>query len=157
MLILGVDPGVNGALCWVEYPQKEVLKISRFPVIPVPGNSVEKNRLDIQELIILLGTSLAPNQIVLEYPNIIGGNMPIAQVLFFCTLGKIEACLTGLAPITRVNPLEWKKPYNLIKKSKGESTKTAKQIFNGLVINNADIAEACLMTHWFFNYYTGEK
>ncbi|MDX1810439.1 MAG: hypothetical protein R3240_00705 [Gammaproteobacteria bacterium] len=152
--IWGVDPGIKGALSVINFPEKKILRIERFESIPVPGNKIEKNRIDALALKKLLNELPKPDKIILEYPNIIAGNMKIAQVLFFKTLGNIEACLAGYGEIVRVNPTEWKKSFNLIKKGKGESTKTAKQLFNDKRITNADIAESALLAYWGYYYLT---
>jgi len=121
MIILGIDPGVSGAISVLE--NKKVIEIYDMPTMidgkknkkQVNGSQVTniiKERLDSNKEII----------VVVEHVNAMPGQGVTSMFNFGQSFGVIKGVCSALSiPIYFVRPTKWKKYFNLIKTNKDAS------------------------------------
>ena len=126
-MILGIDPGLSGALCLYEHPHATIIDI---PTIEVKTNNSTKRQVDLYQLGNWL--DLHRNQIskaVIEHV----GSMPAQGVTssfnFGFTAGAIQgAVAANQIPVVLVRPNIWKKHFGLIGQTKDASRAAASRI-----------------------------
>ena len=123
MLIIGIDPGISGAICFFEDGQ--VKEIIDMPVMadgkknkrqingPQTYNEILKrtNKLEKKDIIV-----------VIEQVSAMPGQGVTSMFNFGQSFGVIKGICSALSlPIHFVRPTKWKKHFNLIKTHKDAS------------------------------------
>ena len=125
MKIVGIDPGLSGAVAILE--NNKVLNIFNIPVMS--EGKKNKRQLNSALLVNLLKENIIPNEevaVVVEQVNAMPGQGVTSMFNFGQTFGAIKGICAALElPIFFVRPSKWKKHFELINSSKDSSrTKT---------------------------------
>ena len=121
MKIIGIDPGLNGAIAILE--DKKVLGIFDMPVMA--EGKKNKRQLNSAQLVNILKENIQKNEeinIVVEQVNAMPGQGVTSMFNFGQTFGAIKGICAALElPIFFVRPSKWKKHFELINSSKDSS------------------------------------
>ena len=121
MKIIGIDPGLSGAIAILE--DKKVLKIFDMPVM----SEGKKNKRQINSalLVKILNENISKADeisVVIEQVNAMPGQGVTSMFNFGQTFGAIKGICAALElPIFFVRPSKWKKHFELINSSKDAS------------------------------------
>ena len=108
---LGIDPGLMGALCWMDASTSAVLHIADLPVT-VEG---KKKSIDAVAFMALLKRHPRPCRAVVELVGSRPTDSRPGAFTFGRNLGAIEALIQAHEiPLQRVAPLTWRKAAGLV-------------------------------------------
>ena len=129
MKIIGIDPGLSGAIAVLE--NNKVLKIFDMPVMS--EGKKNKRQLNSAQLVKLLKNNINPDEetvIVVEQVNAMPGQGVTSMFNFGQTFGAIKGVCAALQlPIFFVRPSKWKKHFELINSSKDSSRTKAIEMY----------------------------
>ena len=121
MKIIGIDPGLSGAIAILE--NNRVLKIFDMPVMS--EGKKNKRQLNSAQLVKLLSDYISDKDevsVVVEQVNAMPGQGVTSMFNFGQTFGAIKGICAALKlPIFFVRPSKWKKHFELINSSKDAS------------------------------------
>ena len=121
MKIIGIDPGLSGAIAILE--NNKVEKIFDIPVMP--EGKKNKRQLNSAQLVKLLKDNVSNKEevaIVVEHVTAMPGQGVTSMFNFGQTFGAIKGICAALGlPIFFVRPAKWKKHFDLINSSKDAS------------------------------------
>ena len=122
MKIIGIDPGLSGAIAILE--NKKVLKFFDMPVMS--EGKKNKRQLNSAQLVNILRENINSNNeeisVVVEQVNAMPGQGVTSMFNFGQTFGAIKGVCAALSlPIYFVRPSKWKKHFELINSSKDAS------------------------------------
>ena len=129
MKIIGIDPGLSGAIAVLE--NNKVLNIFDIPVMS--EGKKNKRQLNSALLVNLLKANINPNEevsVVVEQVNAMPGQGVTSMFNFGQTFGAIKGVCAALElPIFFVRPSKWKKHFELINSSKDSSRTKAIEMY----------------------------
>ena len=132
MKIIGIDPGLSGAIAILE--NNKVLRIFDMPVMP--EGKKNKRQLNSAQLVKLLKDNILKNEdisVVVEQVNAMPGQGVTSLFNFGQTFGAIKGVCAALGlPIFFVRPSKWKKHFELINSSKDSSRTKAIEMYPAL-------------------------
>ena len=132
MIVIGIDPGLSGALAILE--NKRVLGIFEMPVMP--EGKKNKRQLNSAQLVNILRDNIKINNeiaVVVEQVNAMPGQGVTSMFNFGQTFGaKKGVCAALNLPIYFVRPSKWKKHFELINSSKDSSRTKAIEMYPSL-------------------------
>ena len=121
MKIIGIDPGLSGAIAILE--DKKVFSVSDMPVMA--EGKKNKRQLNSAQLVNIIRENTNPKEdiaVVVEQVNAMPGQGVTSMFNFGQTFGAIKGICAALSlPIFFVRPSKWKKHFNLINASKDSS------------------------------------
>ena len=121
MKIIGIDPGLSGAIAVLE--DNKVLGIYDMPVMAEGKKS--KRQLNSAQLVSIIKQNVSNNDelaIVVEQVNAMPGQGVTSMFNFGQTFGAIKGVCAALElPIFFVRPSKWKKYFELLNSSKDAS------------------------------------
>ena len=121
MKIIGIDPGLSGAVAILE--NKKVLEIFDMPVMP--EGKKNKRQLNSAQLVNIIKENINSDEeiaVVVEQVNAMPGQGVTSMFNFGQTFGAIKGLCAALElPIFFVRPSKWKKYFELINSSKDSS------------------------------------
>ncbi len=121
MKILGIDPGLSGAIAILE--NNKVLGIYDMPVMA--EGKKNKKQLNSAQLVNIIKENMQNNEevvVVVEQVNAMPGQGVTSMFNFGQTFGAIKGICAALKlPIFFVRPSKWKKYFELINSSKDSS------------------------------------
>ena len=121
MKIIGIDPGLSGALAILS--NNKVISLIEMPVMS--EGKKNKRQLNSAQLVKLLKDSINETEetvVVVEQVNAMPGQGVTSMFNFGQTFGAIKGICAALGlPIHFVRPAKWKKHFELIKDSKDAS------------------------------------
>ena len=121
MIIIGVDPGINGAISIVE--NKKILDVYDTPTM-IDGKK-NKRQINSAQVSNIFKERLNLNKeviVVVEQVNAMPGQGVTSMFNFGQSFGVIKGICAALKlPIHFVRPTKWKKHFNLIKTNKDAS------------------------------------
>ena len=121
MKIIGIDPGLSGAIAILK--ERKVLAIFDMPVMS--EGKKNKRQLNSAQLVNIIKESAANDEdisVVVEQVNAMPGQGVTSMFNFGQTFGAIKGVCAALdLPIFFVRPLKWKKHFELINSSKDAS------------------------------------
>ena len=131
MLIIGIDPGISGAICFFE--NGEVKDVIDMPTM----SEGKKNKRQVNRLQIFNEISSRINNYDLKNINVVVEQvsaMPGQGVTSMFNFGQSYGIIKGICsamqlPIFFVRPAKWKKHFDLIKSQKDASRTKAIEIF----------------------------
>ena len=129
MKIIGIDPGLSGAIAILE--NNKVLRIFDMPVM----SEGKKNKRQINSalLVNILKENVLNNEeisVVIEQVNAMPGQGVTSMFNFGQTFGAIKGICAALElPIFFVRPSKWKKHFELINASKDASRTKAIEMY----------------------------
>ena len=133
MKIIGIDPGLNGAIAILE--DNKVLDILDMPVMP--EGKKNKRQLNSAQLVKYIKDNLDEKSkeiiVVVEQVNAMPGQGVTSMFNFGQTFGAIKGICAALGlPIFFVRPAKWKKYFGLINSSKDASRTKAIEMYPSL-------------------------
>ena len=132
MKIIGIDPGLSGAIAILE--NNRVLNIFEIPVMP--EGKINKRQLNSAQLVKLFRDNISKNEevaVVVEQVNAMPGQGVTSMFNFGQTFGAIKGICASLGlPIFFVIPSKWKKHFELINSSKDSSRTKAIEMYPSL-------------------------
>jgi len=121
MIIIGVDPGINGAISIIE--NKKILEVYDTPTM-IDGKK-NKRQINSAQVTNIFKERLNINKevvVVVEQVNAMPGQGVTSMFNFGQSFGVIKGICAALSlPIHFVRPAKWKKHFNLIKTNKDAS------------------------------------
>ncbi len=121
MKVVGIDPGLSGAIAIVE--DKKVLNIFDMPVMA--EGKKNKRQLNSAQLVSLIKNNIKKEEevvVVVEQVNAMPGQGVTSMFNFGQSFGAIKGICAALdLPIFFVRPSKWKKYFELINSSKDSS------------------------------------
>ena len=122
MKVVGIDPGLSGAIAIIE--NKKVLGLFEMPVMA--EGKKNKRQLNSAQLVNIIKENTQINNediaVVVEQVNAMPGQGVTSMFNFGQTFGAIKGVCAALQlPIYFVRPSKWKKHFELINSSKDSS------------------------------------
>ena len=132
MKVIGIDPGLNGAIAVLQ--DNKVKEIFDVPVMP--EGKKNKRQLNSAQLVKLLKDIISDNEevvVVVENVSAMPGQGVTSMFNFGQTFGAIKGICAALGlPIFFVRPAKWKKHFDLINSSKDASRTKAIEMYPSL-------------------------
>ena len=129
MKIIGIDPGLSGAIAILE--NNKVLNVFDIPVMS--EGKKNKRQLNSALLVSLLKENVTTSEevaVVVEQVNAMPGQGVTSMFNFGQTFGAIKGICAALDfPIFFVRPSKWKKHFELINSSKDSSRTKAIEMY----------------------------
>ena len=131
MLIIGIDPGVSGSICF--FKDGKILDVIEMPIM----NEGKKNKKQVNgaqiynEIIKRIdNTSGTRTRVVIEHVTAMPGQGVTSMFNFGQSFGVLKGiCSAMRLPMFFVRPAKWKRYYNLINSEKDASRTRAIEIF----------------------------
>ena len=121
MIIVGIDPGLSGAIAILE--NNKVVKLFDMPVMA--EGKKNKKQLNSAQLVNIIKDNIGSAEhiaVVVEQVNAMPGQGVTSMFNFGQTFGAIKGVCAALKlPIFFVRPSKWKKYFELINSSKDSS------------------------------------
>ena len=131
MIIIGIDPGLNGAIAVLE--NNKVLNIFDVPVMPEgKKNKRQINSAQLVKMLEEIIKDLDKNEVTVVVENVsaMPGQGVTSMFNFGQTFGAIKGICAALSlPIFFVRPAKWKKHFDLINSSKDASRTKAIELY----------------------------
>ena len=160
MLIIGIDPGISGAICFFE--KGEIKDVIDMPVMA----EGKKNKKQINGSQIFNEISNRIRDYKTENVNVVieqVSAMPGQGVTSMFNFGQSYGILKGICsamqlPMFFVRPAKWKKYFNLLKTEKDASRSKVIEIFPYISAKlsrkkDSNKADAILLASYFENCY----
>ena len=129
MIIIGIDPGITGAICILE--NKKVVEVYETPTM-IDGKK-NKRQVNGAQVANIIKERLSENKevlVVVEQVNAMPGQGVTSMFNFGQSFGVIKGVCSALSiPIYFVRPAKWKKHFNLIKTNKDASRTKVIEIY----------------------------
>ena len=164
MLIIGIDPGISGAICFFE---NGVIKdIIDMPVMAEgKKNKRQVNGSQLYNEIVIRIKKFSKKDIfvVVEQVSAMPGQGVTSMFNFGQSFGVIKGiCSAMQLPIYFVRPTKWKKHFNLLKTEKDASRSKVIEIFPYISSKlsrkkDSNKADAILLASYFENSYKIEQ
>ena len=121
MIIIGIDPGISGAISILE--NKKILEVYDTPTM-IDGKK-NKRQINSAQVTNIIKERLKDSKeviVVVEHVNAMPGQGVTSMFNFGQSFGVIKGICAALGlPIYFVRPSKWKKHFNLIKTNKDAS------------------------------------
>ena len=163
MLIIGIDPGISGSICFFE--DGKILDVIEMPTM----NEGKKNKRQVNgaqiynEITDRVNKLQKPDvRVVVEQVSAMPGQGVTSMFNFGQSFGIIKGiCSAMQLPLYFVRPTKWKKYFNLIKSEKDASRTRAIEIFpyfSSQLSKKKDInkADAILIASFYHETYKKE-
>ena len=160
MLIIGIDPGISGSICFFEDGQ--ILDVIEMPtMIEGKKNKKQVNGSQIYNEILKRTNKLQKNDIrvIVEQVSAMPGQGVTSMFNFGQSFGILKGiCSAMQLPIYFVRPAKWKKYFNLINSEKDASRTRAIEIFPYFSSRlskkkDANKADAILIASFYYETY----
>ena len=154
MIIIGIDPGVNGAISVLD--KRKVKNVFEIPTM-IEGKK-NKRQINGAQLSKIIQSQIVDNKdifIVVEQVNAMPGQGVTSMFNFGQSFGVIKGICAALnLPIYFVRPNAWKKYFNLLKTNKDASRTKATEIYpeiSNMISKKKDSnkADAILIARYF--------
>ncbi len=129
MKIIGIDPGLNGAIAVLE--NNKVKEIFDVPVMPEgKKNKRQLNSAQLVKMLKDISFNKEETVVVVENVSAMPGQGVTSMFNFGQTFGAIKGICAALGlPIFFVRPAKWKKHFDLINSSKDASRTKAIEMY----------------------------
>ena len=163
MLIIGIDPGISGSICFLEDGIiKDVIEMPTM--IEGKKNKKQVNGSQIfNEICLRIKTYEEKNiKVVVEQVSAMPGQGVTSMFNFGQSFGILKGiCSAMQLPIYFVRPAKWKKYFNLINSEKDASRTRAIEIFPYFSSNlskkkDSNKADAILIASYFHETYKND-
>ena len=164
MLIIGIDPGVSGSICF--FKDGKILDVIEMPIM----NEGKKNKKQVNgaqiynEIIKRIdNTSSIETRVVIEHVTAMPGQGVTSMFNFGQSFGILKGvCSAMRLPMFFVRPAKWKKYYNLINSEKDASRTRAIEIFPNFSSQlskkkDSNKADAILIASFYYETYKSEE
>ena len=162
MKIIGIDPGLSGAIAVLE--NNKVLNIFDMPVMS--EGKKNKRQLNSAQLVSIIKKNIESNEevaVVVEQVNAMPGQGVTSMFNFGQSFGILKGiCSAMQLPMYFVRPAKWKKYFNLINSEKDASRTRAIEIFPYFSSQlskkkDANKADAILIASFYYETYKIEE
>ena len=156
MKILGIDPGLSGAIAILE--NKKVLTLFDMPVMA--EGKKNKKQLNSAQLVKIIQENTRAEEdisVVVEQVNAMPGQGVTSMFNFGQTFGAIKGVCAALnLPIFFVRPSKWKKYFELINSSKDSSRTKVIEMYPSLsnqLTKKKDVnkSDAILIARYYYD------
>ena len=156
MLIIGIDPGISGALCFMEHGK--IINVIDMPsMADGKKNKRQVNGSQVFNEISRYIKDKNPNdvKVIIEHVSAMPGQGVTSMFNFGQSFGIIKGICSAMnLPMYFVRPAKWKKYFSLINASKDASRTKAIEIFPYFSVNlskkkDANKADAILIASYF--------
>ena len=163
MLIIGIDPGVSGSICFFQDGKiKDVLEMPTM--VDGKKNKKQVNGSQIFNEITerIKKTDKKNVKVVIEHVTAMPGQGVTSMFNFGQSFGILKGiCSAMQLPVYFVRPAKWKRYFNLINSEKDASRTRAIEIFPYFSANlsrkkDSNKADAILIASFFFETYKEE-
>ena len=163
MLIIGIDPGISGAICFLE--NGKILEVIEMPSMAEgKKNKKQVNGAQIFNEISMRIKShdLDKIKVVIEHVSAMPGQGVTSMFNFGQSFGILKGiCSAMQLPMYFVRPAKWKKYFNLINSEKDASRTKAIEVFPYFSSNlskkkDSNKADAMLIASYFNETYRSE-
>ena len=160
MLIIGIDPGITGSICFFE--DGKIIDVVEMPnMAEGKKNKKQVNGAQIYYEICLRINSLKKEEIkvVIEQVSAMPGQGVTSMFNFGQSFGILKGiCSAMQLPMYFVRPAKWKKYFNLINSEKDASRTKAIEIFPYFSSQlsrkkDSNKADAILIASYFYETY----
>ena len=164
MLIIGIDPGVSGSICFLK--DGKILDVIEMPVM----NEGKKNKKQVNGAQIYNEITKKINsnpetktRVVIEHVTAMPGQGVTSMFNFGQSFGVLKGiCSAMRLPMFFVRPAKWKKYYNLINSEKDASRTRAIEIFPDFSSQlskkkDSNKADAILIASFYYETYKIEE
>ena len=131
MLIIGIDPGISGSICFLD--NGKILDVIEMPVMTDgKKNKKQVNGSQVYNEVIKRIKQFEKNQIrvVIEHVSAMPGQGVTSMFNFGQSFGILKGICTAMQlPMYFVRPSKWKKYFNLLNSEKDASRTRAIEIF----------------------------
>jgi len=164
MLIIGIDPGISGAICFFE--NGKILEVIEMPNMPEgKKNKRQVNGAQITNEIIKRTKNIEKKNIKVIIEQV--GAMPGQGVTSMFNFGQSFGVLKGICsalqlPMYFVRPVKWKKYFNLLNSNKDSSRTKAIEAFPNFSQNltrkkDSNKADAILISSYFYETFNSNE
>ena len=163
MLIIGIDPGISGSICFFE--NGKILEVIEMPTM-IDGKKNKKQVNGAQmfnEIIKKLNKDKNQDvRVVVEHVSAMPGQGVTSMFNFGQSFGIIKGiCAAMQLPIYFVRPAKWKKYFNLLNSEKDASRTRAIEIFPYFSSHlskkkDSNKADAILIASFYYETYKNE-
>tara|TARA_B100000886_G_scaffold211881_1_gene146763 strand:- start:99 stop:596 length:498 start_codon:yes stop_codon:yes gene_type:complete len=164
MLIIGIDPGISGSICFFE--DGKILEVIEMPVMTEgKKNKKQVNGAQVyNEFLKRINRKDKDNEIrvVIEQVSAMPGQGVTSMFNFGQSFGILKGiCSAMQLPIFFVRPAKWKKYFNLINSQKDASRTRAIEIFPYFSTQlskkkDSNKADAILIASFYYETYQKE-
>ena len=163
MLIIGIDPGISGSICFLEDGIiKDVLEMPTMTEGKKNKKQVNGSQI-YNEISFRIKTYEKKNiKVVIEQVSAMPGQGVTSMFNFGQSFGILKGiCSAMQLPIYFVRPAKWKKYFNLINSEKDASRTRAIEIFPYFSSNlskkkDSNKADAVLIGRYFLDHYNND-
>ena len=164
MLIIGIDPGISGSICFFE--EGKIIDVIEMPtMIDGKKNKKQVNGAQIyNEISNRIFTKKKENiRVVIEQVSAMPGQGVTSMFNFGQSFGILKGiCSAMQLPLYFVRPAKWKKHYNLINSQKDASRTRAIEIFPYFSSQlskkkDSNKAEAILIASFYYETHKIDK
>ena len=155
MFIIGIDPGISGAICFME--NGKIIDVIEMPsMADGKKNKKQVNGSQIFNEISKRISNKDKIKVVIEHVSAMPGQGVTSMFNFGQTFGAIKGICAALEfPIFFVRPSKWKKHFELINSSKDASRTKAIEMYPKLskeLAKKKDVnkSDAILIARYFF-------
>ncbi|MEK9751604.1 MAG: hypothetical protein VW338_00110 [Rhodospirillaceae bacterium] len=107
MIVVGIDPGLSGAIFWIGGPNG--MMFADMPTVQIDRNGKNKRSVDVGALADMLRHNI-PDHVFLEQVGAMPGQGVTSMFAFGQGFGIILGVIGTLGiPMTRVSPMKWKR------------------------------------------------
>ena len=162
MLIIGIDPGISGSICFFE--DGKILEVIEMPVMTEgKKNKKQVNGAQIyNEILNRINAKDGENRVVIEQVSAMPGQGVTSMFNFGQSFGILKGiCSAMQLPMFFVRPAKWKKYFNLINSQKDASRTKAIEIFPYFSKylskkKDSNKADAILIASFYYETYQKE-
>ena len=164
MLIIGIDPGISGSICF--FKDGKIIDVIEMPtMIEGKKNKRQVNGSQIYNEISKRIYKIEKHQIkvIIEQVSAMPGQGVTSMFNFGQSFGILKGiCSAMQLPMYFVRPAKWKKYYNLINSEKDASRTRAIEIFPNFSSQlskkkDSNKADAILIASFFYETYNKEE
>tara|TARA_B100001989_G_scaffold208068_1_gene156922 strand:+ start:192 stop:680 length:489 start_codon:yes stop_codon:yes gene_type:complete len=131
MLIIGIDPGIKGAICILK--DGVVINVFDMPVMPVGKKNksqVNGSQVYNEILKVIENEGKQDVKVVIEQVSAMPGQGVTSMFNFGQSYGVLKGIFSAMQiPMDFVSPVKWKKYFNLINTQKDSSRTKAIEFF----------------------------
>ena len=162
MLIIGIDPGISGSICFFE--DGKILEVIEMPVMTEgKRNKKQVNGAQIyNEFLKRINEKDDQIRVVIEQVSAMPGQGVTSMFNFGQSYGILKGiCSAMQLPMFFVRPAKWKKYFNLINSQKDASRTRAIEIFPYFSTQlskkkDSNKADAILIASFYYETYQKE-
>ena len=164
MLIIGIDPGISGSICFFE--DGKILEVIEMPVMTEgKKNKKQVNGAQIYNEFLKRINKKKDNEVrvVIEQVSAMPGQGVTSMFNFGQSFGILKGiCAAMQLPVFFIRPAKWKKYFNLLNSEKDASRTRAIEIFPYFSAQlskkkDSNKADAILIANFYYETYKIEE